>query len=371
MPPHLFGSDYGISPGFGWTFGSRYATVEMVLIMPNQEFRQLFATHPQEEYSDFQTARDLRPRLLFLPILAGMLIHSCRAQDLAPRAYLITPLHSNAINLTYSVFNGGLDFNGVVPISGATGTYSVPSIGYYHSFGLFGRSANIAAVLPYGIGNFKGSVLGTNQEIYRSGLLDLGLRLSVNLKGGPAMPVSQFVKWKQKTVLGVSLKVIAPTGQYDPAKLISWGINRWALKPEFGYSQRFGKWLLDGYAGVWFFTTNQKFFSIPLPQPQTQSPIGAFEGHLSYDAKKFRGKPTPLWFSLDGNFWLGGTASINGTPNPATRQTSSRIGFTAAFPLSPHNSLKTSFSTGAYVRFGGNYQNLSISWQYAWLGRPQ
>jgi hypothetical protein len=222
-----------------------------------------------------------------------MFMHSCWSQDLAPRAYLITPLHSNAINLTYSFYHGGLDFNGVVPITGATGTYSVPIFSLYHSFSFFGRSANLAAWLPYGVGTFQGSVLGTDKQIYRSGLFDSGFRFSVNLKGGPAMPISQFVKWKQTVVLGASLKVIAPTGQYDPTKLINWGINRWAFKPEFGYSQRFReKWILDGYAGAVFFTTNQEFYSIPTPQPQTKSPYGSFEGHLSYDAKHYRGKPT-------------------------------------------------------------------------------
>jgi hypothetical protein len=144
---------------------------------------------------------------LVLTILAGVFVHPFWAQDLQPRAYLITPLHSNAINLTYSFYTGGLNFNGVVPITGATGTYGVPSISYYHSFGFFGRSANIAAALPYGVGTFQGSVLGTNLQIYRSGLLDSGFRFSVNLKGGPAMPVSEFMKWKQKTVLGASLRV--------------------------------------------------------------------------------------------------------------------------------------------------------------------
>ncbi|MGC1448870.1 MAG: transporter [Candidatus Sulfotelmatobacter sp.] len=336
-----------------------------------RDFRHSFATHLREAgYNISRTARNLRLRLLWLAIFVGMFIHSCWAQDLLPRAYLITPLHSNAINLTYSGFNGGLDFNGVIPVKGATGTYNLPSIAYYHSFSLFGRSANITAGLPYGVGTFQGSVLGTNQEIYRSGLLDVGLRFSVNLKGGPAMPFSQFVKWKQKSVLGASLKVIFPTGQYDPAKVINWGINRWAFKPELGYSKRFDKWWLDAYVGVWFFTTNQKFYSVPGPQPQTEKPIASFGGHLSYDAKKFRGKGTPLWFSLDGNFWYGGTTTLGGVSNPATRQTSSRIGFTAAFPLSMHNSVKTSFSTGSYVRFGGDYQNVSVSWQYSWLGRP-
>jgi len=309
-------------------------------------------------------------RLLFFAILAGLSQYSCCAQDLAPRAYLITPLHSNAMNLTYSFYHGGLDFNGVVPVTGATGTYSVSMFSLYHSLSFFGRSANITAWLPYGIGTFQWSVLGTERRIYRSGLFDSGLRFSVNLKGGPAMPISQFVKWKQTVVLGVSLKVITPTGQYDPTKLLNWGINRWAFKPEFGYSQRFRqKWVLDGYAGAVFFTTNPAFYSLPRPQPQTKSPYGSFEGHLSYDAKHYRGKPT-LWLSLDGNFWFGGTTSVGGKSNPATRQTASRLGVTAAIPVSRHQSIKASFNRGDYVRVGGNFNSLAVSWQYTWLGRP-
>jgi hypothetical protein len=56
------------------------------------------------------------------------------------------------------------------------------------------------------------------------------------------MPPQEFLKWNQKILLGVGLKVMAPTGQYDPTKLINWGSNRWSFKPEFGYSQRWGKW---------------------------------------------------------------------------------------------------------------------------------
>jgi hypothetical protein len=47
------------------------------------------------------------------------------AQDLAPRAYVITPVHSNAVTLTWSYYNGGVNFNGAIPITGATGTFSV------------------------------------------------------------------------------------------------------------------------------------------------------------------------------------------------------------------------------------------------------
>ena len=138
-------------------------------------------------------------------------------------------------------------------------------------------------------------------------------------------------KWRQKTLIGVSLKVVAPTGQYDPTKLINLGANRWAFKPELGLSRRWGHWVLDAYAAVWFFTRNPDFFSrnqyVPAPTTQTQDPIAAFETHLSYD---FRPR---LWVSLDGNFWRGGRTSLDGVENPATLQKTSRIGVTASFPL--------------------------------------
>ena len=132
------------------------------------------------------------------------------AQELAPRAYVITPVHSNAVTLTWSFFDGGLNFNGAVPVTGASGNYSVLVFSYYHALSFFGRSANITASLPYAVGNLSGDVLGKGVSVYRSGLMDFSARFSVNLLGGPAMPVEQFLKWKQKKILGASLKIVAP-----------------------------------------------------------------------------------------------------------------------------------------------------------------
>jgi hypothetical protein len=306
----------------------------------------------------------MRPalRLTWTTVFVASSLALLKAQDLSPRAYVITPLHFNAVTFTYAYYSGSLLFNGAAPITGATGTYSVPAITYYHSFGMFGRSANLNIALPYAIGTFQGEVGGQGQQIYRSGLVDTTYRLSVNLRGGPAMQAREYAKWNEKTLLGVSLKVVAPTGQYDPNKLINWGSNRWAFKPEFGYSRRRKHLVLDAYAGVWLYTTNQRYYSPSGPQPQTEQPIGSFEGHLSYDFKP------RLWLSLDGNFWFGGITSLSGIENLATRQTSSRIGVTASLPLSKHQSVKVSYANGTYVRFGGNYQNVSAAWQYSWLG---
>lgn len=292
----------------------------------------------------------------------------CRAQDLAPRAYVITPVHSNAVTLTYSFFDGNLFFEGTAPITGATARAHVAILNYSRSLNFFGRTANFTASLPYGVGNFRGIVADAETRAYRSGLLPATFRFSVNLIGGRAMNVAEFMKWRQKKILGISLRLVPETGQYDPTKLINFGTNRWAFKPELGYSQRWGHWILDAYGGAWFYTTNSEFFShnqfFPGTNTQTQSPIGSFEGHLSYDFKP------RLWVSLDGNYWFGGTTSLNGVENPGTLQRNSRLGGTASIPLSKHQSIKFSYNNGAYIKYGGNFQNVSLAWQYSWLGRP-
>lgn len=294
--------------------------------------------------------------------------HACQAQDLAPRAYLITPIHSNAITLTYSLFDGSLLFEGTVPITGATARVHVAILNYSHSLNFLGRTASFTVSLPYGVGNFRGTVVGAETLAYRSGLLPATFRFSVNLIGGPAMNVPEFMKWRQRSILGISIRLVPQAGQYDPTKLINLGSNRWAFKPELGYSQRWGHWTLDAYAGAWFYTTNPEFFSqnqfSPGINTQAQRPIGSFEGHLSYDFKP------RLWMSLDGNYWFGGATSINGVLNAATLQRNSRVGGTASIPISRHQSIKFSYSNGAYIRYGGNFQNVSLAWQYSWLGRP-
>lgn len=64
-------------------------------------------------------------KLAFWIAIATCTLQAVRAQDLAPRAYVITPLRSNAIILSYAYFNGSVLINGSAPITGATGTYNV------------------------------------------------------------------------------------------------------------------------------------------------------------------------------------------------------------------------------------------------------
>ena len=316
---------------------------------------------------DLKPPLHLSRRIAYLSAASWCLASALSAQDLAPRAYVISPLHSNAFTLTYSFYKGDILLDGALPVNNATGSISIPTFTYYHSFDFLGRSANIVASLPYGVGDFHGNVVAsTKTYAYRSGLMDSVFRFAINLKGGPAMNVEEFRKWTEKTVIGVSLKVIVPTGQYDSSRPLNWGTNRGSFKPEVGYSRRWGHWVLDGYGAVWLFTQNNTFFTFPPPaeQTQTEKPILACETHLSYDVKP------RLWVSLDGNFWYGGRTTVGGVQNAHTLQSNSRIGLTLSAPFTKHQSLKLSYNAGAYINYGGDYHNVSLAWQYSWIGRP-
>jgi len=290
------------------------------------------------------------------------------AQDLTPRAYVLLPVESNAVIVTYAFSDGELLFDPTVPIEDAVGSIHAPVLTYFYAFDFFGRAANITGSLPYMIGDFSGTVLGRDRAVRRQGFADLPIRFAVNFVGGPALRAPAFVKTPPpRATLGASVKVIAPTGQYNPEFAINIGSNRWSFKPEIGFTRHAGPMTLDMYAGVWFFTANDEYFT-PVaggpPSTRTQEPIGAFEFHVSYDVRP------RFWISADINYWRGGKATINGVRNNNTLQANSRFGVTGSVPLTRHQAVKVSYSDGVVVRIGGNYKILSMGWQYSWLGAP-
>ncbi|HEY2642379.1 MAG TPA: transporter [Galbitalea sp.] len=313
----------------------------------------------------FRTALSMWALVLACAAVFTAFSPGAAGQELVPRAYVIAPVGSNAVVLQYTHLGGDIQLDGALPITGATAKSDLMAIGFYRTFGLFDRTASVTVNLPYGYGQFAGTAFGVPRSTTLSGLLDSSLRLSINLIGGRAMTLPEFARWRQSSLLGVSIKIVAPTGQYDSTRLLNWGTNRWAFKPELGYSQRLGNWILDAYVGAWFYTTNPRFFSnnayVARTLTQGQAPIGSLEGHLGYNVSP------RFWVSADANFWRGGATSLNGVSNPRTTQQSSRVGITASIPLTVHQALKLSASDGAYVHYGGNYRSISLAWQYSWI----
>jgi hypothetical protein len=282
------------------------------------------------------------------------------AQDLAPRAYLITPKGSNALTTSFSYSSGTVFVDPSVPIEDTGVRFSTQAISYYRSLNVWGRSSNLTLLVPYAVGTVDATLLGTPMSVYRSGFADARVRFAVNLFGGPAMSPKDFVSWREKGLLGASVTVLIPSGQYDPARLINNGNNRWSFKPEIGLSRRWNRWVWEGYLGSWFFSPNNFYY--PGGSRRTQEPFLASEMHLTYYVTR------RLWISADGNFWRGGRSSINGFEKE-DEQRNSRAGITAALPLNQRQALKFSYSRGAYVTLGGDYRTWSAAWQYSWLDK--
>jgi hypothetical protein len=282
-----------------------------------------------------------------------------RAQDLVPGAYTPAPAGFNIVTIAASLSVGGLVFDPSVPIKDGHSTIGGGFIGLNRTMNIAGRSANIGVGLPYLLGHIEGLVAGEFREGSRSGLGDLPVRVAVNLYGAPAMTRQQFAANRATTIVGISLTVGVPTGQYDPGRVINIGTHRWSVKPEVGSSRRRGRWTFEGASGVSFFTDNTNYVN---GGTRRQAPIVSVQGHIIYT---FRPN---FWIASNGNLWYGGRLTTNGI-EATELQRNSRLGVTLAVPIA-RRQVRIAYSFGAYTRLGGDFQSVGVSYSYAWFGRP-
>ena len=211
----------------------------------------------------------LNPERWFALAVFGLVLlfpGAAAAQDLEPRAYSPSPVGTSFVGLGFSRSSGDISFDPTVPITNAQATLYSPAFGVGQTFGMFGRQALFTALLPYAWGTATGDVGNQQQRLYRSGLADVRARLSVNLLGSPALSVREFAKRTHRSfILGTSLSITAPSGQYGSTKLINIGTNRWSFKPEIGVSYPVKKLDLDLYAsGTVLYGGNSNFYTRPV-----------------------------------------------------------------------------------------------------------
>jgi len=296
-------------------------------------------------------------------VLGLLIAPTVAAQDLDPRAYAHVPVDATLAIFGIAVSHGGVVTDPTLPVTDLNATVEAPSLGIARTFSVFGRTGQAFGALPYAWARVSGNVSGDAASITRAGLSDMRMRVSVLVHGAPATSVFDMAKVPRRTILGTSLTGVAPTGQFLSDKLINVGTNRWSFKPEFALSQPLSdRWMLDAYAGVWLFTDNRSFY--PGRSVRAQNPIGAFQGHISYNFQR------QFWAALDATYYAGGTTTINGTQDD-DRQSNVRLGGTLGLPIGRRHSAKLAVSRGAIVRFGANFTTVSLGWQTAWFPGPK
>lgn len=282
---------------------------------------------------------------------------TCEAQDLEPRAYSNTPVGMNFLMLGYSYTRGDVTFDPSTPIEDAELTAHSTFLAYAHAFGVWGRSAKLDLVLPYAWVSGTAEVADQRRDRYVAGFGDARVRFSGLLYGGPALSLAEFEDYKPDLIVGASLAVTLPVGQYDSHKLVNIGTNRWSVKPELGISKTFGPVTLELETSVTFYTDNNDFLG---GKTLEKEPLYAVQGHVIYHTS------FGLWAALDATYYTGGRTTIDGERGEEPQNL--RVGATLAIPINRHNSVKLYASTGAVARVGGNFTTVGVAWQFRWGG---
>ena len=290
---------------------------------------------------------------VFSAFLATVHAH---AADIEPRAYSNAPVGLNFLIAGYAHTSGGLSTDPASPLQDARLKIDSGVLAYARTLQLWGKSGKFDVIAPYS--HLSGTALVDGEPAARkvSGLNDPRFRLSVNFLGAPALSAREFAGYRQDLIVGASLQVAAPIGQYDPDRLVNLGTNRWSFKPEIGVSKALGALTLELAAAVFLYATNDDFFG---GKTREQDPVYSAQGHLIYSFGR------GVWASLDGAYDYGGRTTVNGVENDDVMK-NSRYGATLALPVNRNNSVKLYASTGTVTRGGTAYDLGGIAWQCRW-----
>jgi Putative MetA-pathway of phenol degradation len=292
--------------------------------------------------------------LLFSCLLFSRLAHT---QEMSPRAYWPAPTGTQVLTLGATHTTGDIVPDPSLPLTGLDSDITVGYVGYLRTLNLFGRSSNLILEVPYADGSTESEHfdLGLINREYK-GIGDIGVTLSLNLLGAPAMDIQGFAQLRAdpKPIVGVSLKVVAPTGDYEDDKLINVGANRWATKLEVGSMLVLHrKWLLEFEVGAWMFADNDDFIR---GLTKEQAPLYSAELHL---VRRFA---PGFWASLDLNAYKGGRSKVEGM-RLNDLQRDSALGATLVFPFAKGQAIKASYITGSVNDSDESFDIYQLSYQ--------
>lgn len=282
---------------------------------------------------------------------------ACPAQQLEPRAFALNPTGISFVSLSTGWTEGDVLSDASSPIQEFEIEVNDVIAGYARSFALGSRLASASFALPYVTGEATGLVNGEPVRAPRSGFGDLRMRFTLSLLPGSALDPASFARAAPDRSLGLSVVIAAPSGEYYDDKLVNLGSNRWAVKPELGGLRQFGRWTVDGSIAAWFYEDNDDYFG---GSRRSQDPITVLQGHVSYTFAP------RMWLGLSLTWYTGGESTVDGV-DKNDELDNSRVGLTLAVPIGARQSVKLAWSTGTTARAGGDFDNVSLAWQFFWM----
>ncbi len=284
---------------------------------------------------------------------------SLDAQFTDPRAYDSAPVGANQLELGYVYARADASIDTSLVVAGAELNLNQGTIDYSRYFSLMRRVAWVEATLPFA--RLGGSVTGSNISGSRIGLGDSSYEFSILLRGAPALSVAQFANYKPARIVGLSLTVTAPTGQYDADRILNLGSDRWAFKSEVALAHPFGpgqKWEFDAYGNAYFFTDNRAYHRVEI---LGQRPLAGIEGHISYSLMP------SVTASFDTRYSFAGETFVDGVTQGNPQQNFILGSELTISPGSQNNYLVLEFGKALVHRNGPAYAGIGVRYVFSWV----
>jgi hypothetical protein len=227
---------------------------------------------------------------------------------------------------------------------------------YVRSLDVLGKPAKFTIILPYSDLSGNAILNGKLRARKICGLNDPRFGFSINFYGAPVLSPQEFVNYQQDVIIGASVQVSPPLGQYDESKLVNLGNNRWFVRPDIGISKAWGPIILEFSTGIFFFSKNDDFLN---GKTLKQDPISSAQLHGTYNFS------SGAWVALSGTYDHGGRTITNGVPNNDLLN-NLRVGATFAYPVNRNNTIKFYASNSVHTRVGINSYLVGVVWQYRW-----
>jgi hypothetical protein len=284
-----------------------------------------------------------RAALVVASVVAlGALVPAPASAQVPARFYWKSLSGANAVPLVFNSISGNTNpfdpSHQVTP--GGNVDAKLALFGYGHTFSLGGRAALVAVLEP--MGHLSGEVTaggGTVSETAR-GFGDPMLELDVNVIGKPAQKnLADPLRYEPGFSVDLIGDLAVPIGEYDNTRALNLSQNRWYGRLGAPIIWQIGPWVpgrrttLELLPAVWFFGTNDDYVGKTL----STDPLFQVDAHLTRD---FTDR---IWGSLDGVWYTGGKATIDGVEGDKLDNLG--IGLTLGYHINDNLSLTVGYKS--------------------------
>lgn len=276
------------------------------------------------------------------------------AQDIEPRRWTPMPSGMNVLGVGSTHASGDIYFDPVLELEDVKVESVSAGLVYMRTFGLAGKSARVDVLVPYANARWSGLLSGEPASTRRHGFADPRLRFSWLLYGAPSMTKQEFAGTaKSDTVIGAAISAKIPWGEYDPAKFINLGDNRWVIRPQLGVTHTRGNWTYELTGSLFWYGDNDQFYG---GRRLENDPLWALQGHAIYTFRP------GLWVSASTAYGVGGDALVDGA-DKNLKVDNWLLALSLGVPINRQQGLKFSW-VGTKTRndTGADMNSFSVGW---------